>query len=304
MDRHFERLEGDDQSQLRFKADRELGPAAEAIESPYDLDARFRSRYQKNWTGYIVHLSETCDDETVHLITHVETTLATVHESKKTESIHQALVDKGLPPDQHLVDSAYIDAELLISSREKFDIKLVGPGRLDNSWQAKVEGAYDRYSFDIDWGNKQVVCPQGKVSAIWRELSDDYGPYYQVIFDREDCRACEARSLCTRAKKEPRRLRLQPRVQYEALHEARQLKETEAGRKLYAKRAGVEGTLSQGVRGFGLRRSRYRGLAKTLLQDVASAAAMNFDRLGAWFDERPRAKTRTSRFAKLAPLAA
>ena len=125
-----------------------------------------------------------------------------------------------------------------------------------------------------------------------------------MIFDEDDCGACEARSLCTRSKDQARRLRLQPRAQYEALQAARQLQATEAGRQLYNKRAGIEGTISQGVRGFGLRQARYWGLAKTHLQHLATGAAINLDRLGDWFGERPRAKTRTSRFAKLAPLAA
>ena len=46
------------------------------------------------------------------------------------------------------------------------------------------------------------------------------------------------------------------------------------------------------------------GLAKTHLQHLATAAAINLDRLGAWFEERPLAKARVSRFARLAPLAA
>ena len=175
---------------------------------------------------------------------------------------------------------------------------------MGNSWQAKVEGACARYSFEIDWDQKQARYPQGKQSAIWRELSDQYGPYNQVIFNGKDCQACQARSLCTRNKSQPRRLRLQPRVQYEALQRARQLQSTEAGRQLYNARAGIEGTISQGVRGFGLRQSRYWGLAKTHLQHLATAAAINMDRLGAWFDERPRAQIRVSRFARLAPLAA
>ena len=305
LERHYERIEDESQlTQVRFKANRELPPAAEGIESPYDLDARFRSRHEITWTGYQVHLSETCEDDEVHLITHVETTEATVHESQKTETIHQALVDKDLPPNQHLVDSAYIDAELLISSREDFDITLVGPGRPDISWQAKVEGAYHRYRFEIDWENKQVVCPQGKQSVIWRELSDRYGPYNQVIFNRQDCLKCQARSLCTKTKDQARRLRLQPQSQYEALQAARQLQATEAGKKLYNKRAGVEGTISQGVRAFGLRKTRYFGLAKTHLQHQATAAAMNLDRLDAWFNNVPLSKTRISRFARLAPLAA
>jgi len=69
---------------------------------------------------------------------------------------------------------------------------------------------------------------------------------------------------------------------------------------LYAQRQGIEGTISQGVRSFGLRRARYRGLAKTGLQSVATAAAMNLNRLAAWFAERPLASTRVSRFAAMA----
>ena len=44
----------------------------------------------------------------------------------------------------------------------------------------------------------------------------------------------------------------------------------------------------------------YRGLAKTGLQNVAAAAALNLDRLAAWFTKRPLAPTRVSRFAALA----
>jgi hypothetical protein len=45
-------------------------------------------------------------------------------------------------------------------------------------------------------------------------------------------------------------------------------------------------------------------MAKTHLQHVATAAAINIDRIVAWLDERPRATTRTSRFAALAPACA
>jgi len=72
------------------------------------------------------------------------------------------------------------------------------------------------------------------------------------------------------------------------------------GKRLYAQRNGIEGTLSQGVCAFGLRRARYRGLAKTGLQHVATAAALNLDRIAAWSAGRPLAPTRTSRFAALA----
>ena len=146
-------------------------------------------------------------------------------------------------------------------------------------------------------------CPQGDQSKVWQEGPDRYGPRILVTFDPDDCRNCPARSLCTRAKNQPRRLRIQLRPQYEALQAARQLLTTEVGRKLYNAWAGVEETISQGVRSFGLRQSRYWGLAKTHLQHLATAAAINLDRLGAWFEEWPLAKTRVSRFARLAPVA-
>jgi hypothetical protein len=55
------------------------------------------------------------------------------------------------------------------------------------------------------------------------------------------------------------------------------------------------------LRAFGLRQARYRGLAKTRLQHVATATAINLVRLADWLNHAPRAPTRCSRFAALAP---
>ena len=76
-----------------------------------------------------------------------------------------------------------------------------------------------------------------------------------------------------------------------------------AWQERYHVRAGVEGTISQGVRAFGMRRSRYIGLAKTELQQVCAAAAMNVLRAMQWLAGMPRAKTRVTRFAALAQAA-
>ena len=90
-----------------------------------------------------------------------------------------------------------------------------------------------------------------------------------------------------------------PQAHYEALEKARKVHRSPEGKERYKRRAGIEGTLSQGVRGFGMRRSRYRGLAKTHLQNVLIGTAINIDRLVNWFNGVPRAKTRTSRFKAL-----
>ena len=163
LDTPYERKE----QKVRFKSRKELANAPPGQESPYDPDARYRHRGSTNWVGYIGHVSESCDDDTPHLITHVTTTTANQHEVNATEAIHQALVDKGLPPGQHLVDSAYVEAGLLLNSREKHGIVMVGPTRKNASWQARTEGAYDHYQFEIDWESERIRCPQGKVSKSW-----------------------------------------------------------------------------------------------------------------------------------------
>jgi transposase len=289
-------------SRVRFRPNRDLPPAAEGIESPYDTEARYRHKRDTQWTGYMVHVSETCEPTAPHLLTHVHTTTAAVHEAQCTAPIHQALGAKDLPPSEHLVDAAYIDAELLVSSGTAYGITLRGPARPNPNWQTKVTGAYTLADFTVDWEHRQVHCPQGKAAASWAERVDATGrAYIQVRFHQQDCRACDARALCTQATQAARSLTLHPQVEFEALQAARAWYASEEGQQRYQRRAGVEGTLSQGVRAFGLRYARYRGLTKTHLQHVATAAAMNVDRIVAWLNERPRAKTRTSRFAALAP---
>ena len=284
---------------LRTKGD--APPPTEPVESPYDPEARFRTRSGTSWTGYLVHFTETCEDDAVHLLTHVMTTTATVHEARCTAAIHQALLGKGLAPGEHLVDAAYVDAELLVRGREELGIDLLGPPRPNPSWQTKIKGGYDIDQFEVNWDEQRVRCPQGKLSSAWSRQVDHAGtPYISVWFRKADCAACSARALCTRAEHQARHLKLQPRAEHEALRVARERLATKEGRRCYARRAGIEGTLSQGVRAFGLRRSRYRGLAKTHLQHVATAAAINLARLGDWFRAVPRAVTRTSRFAALA----
>ena len=300
--RHYEQTgEVSGQRQVKLKAEKDLAPSAAALESPYDTDARFRTKRDTQWTGYMVHLTETCDPHTVHLLTHVVTTPASVHEVKCTAAIHQALVAKQLPPGDHLVDAAYVDANLLVRSQADYAIRLVGPARPATGWQVKAPGAYTLDQFTIDWTQRRVRCPQGKYSAGWKEPSpDSRAQQIAVHFNTTTCRPCPARSLCTRAKQVRRKLRFGPQAQHEALQTARAQHGSDAGRRLYTKRAGIEGTLSQGVRAFELRRTRYLGHAKTHLQHIATAVAMNIDRLMNWLDEIRPAQTRISRFKALA----
>jgi transposase len=287
---------------VRWKTNHELPPAAEGIESPYDVEARYRHKRDTAWTGYMVHVSETCDPTTPHLLTHVHTTSASRHEAQCTTPIQQALVDKDLAPGEHLVDAAYVSAEILATSQAEQGIIVHGPTRPSQGWQVHSEGAYTPDQFTIDWDRQHASCPQGQVSTVWKAYTDRAGKSYTHIrFSAHDCQECPARPLCVRTKTTGRRLQLPPQAHYEALQETRAWYASPEGKAAYKRRAGIEGTLSQGVRAFGLRRTRYGGLAKTHLQHVATAAAINVERIVAWLDERSLASTRLSRFAALAP---
>ena len=129
----------------------------------------------------------------------------------------------------------------------------------------------------------------------------------KIKFSTKDCGPCPHRTQCIRSRKaSPRRtITVRPQDQYEALRAAREREQTDAYAKEYARRAGVEGTLSQAVRRCGLRRSRYVGLARTHLCHVLTATAVNFVRIGEWLAGTPRAKTRHPPFSTvLAPAAA
>ncbi len=279
-----------------------LPPNSKCIESPYDIEARNSSKRETNWTGYSVHLSETCNPNMPNLITNVETTPATTCDGNLTAKIHAQLARKDLLPSDHLVDAAYVDSHHLVESKQLHQVDLIGRVAVDSSWQATSKTGFDIAAFVIDWDKNIVQCPQGHLSRSWRERRDcdrRSTPVIEVHFHRKICGSCPVRSNCTRAKNAPRMLKLRPREQHLMLVERRQQQQTKEFEHSYARRAGIEGTISQGVRQFDLRRTRYFGLAKTHLQNVAIACAMNLFRFFAWCQHIPKAVTRTTPFAKL-----
>lgn len=290
--------------QFRLRAMEDMPPARHRIASPYDDQARYATKRLTSWTGYKVHLTESCDDEGVRLITDVQTTEAPMTDMEMTAPLQQALVDKDLAPAEHLIDAGYVDAHMLVTAQTVHEMRVVGPVQPDRHWQAHVEGAYAITTFEIDWANHSVTCPQGHVSVAWLPQQDRYGnQLISVKFARQTCLDCAARPLCTAGDVVGRRLTLHPEAEHKALQAARQAQQTAEWKAEYEARAGIEGTLSQGIRAFELRQSRYIGPAKTHLQRILTAAAINIERVYDHLSQRPRAHTRTSRFAALASAA-
>ncbi len=201
----------------------------------------------------------------------------------------------------HIVDTGYVDAKLLVESQRDYQVDLVGPTRKNYRWQASQHTGFDASHFPVDWEQQQATCPEGHTSSSWTPAKDlRKNEVIKIKFSTTDCQVCPSRSLCTQSSRHTRRtVTIRPREQYLALMRRREQEQTKEFTQVYARRAGIEGTISQGVRVMGLRRSRYIGLERTHLQHLATAAALNLVRSMAWFDRLPRAQTRRSAFARL-----
>jgi transposase len=211
------------------------------------------------------------------------------------------LAKSGLAPAEHLADAAYVCASNLVASHRR-QIDLIGPTYADRTWQAKQAAGFDLASFRIDWENKMVSFPRGRQSIRWSETQTARGRrMIHIDFAPDDCTPCPSRSSCTRATRLPRSLTLQTKDEHEAIQTARLRQKTETFAALSAQRAGIEGMLSQGVRAFGVRHARYRGLKRTHLQEVATATAVNVGRIVNCLNGVPLAATRQPRFAALTP---
>jgi transposase len=84
---------------IRLRTEENQPPGEQRIHSPYDPAARYSAKQATAWVGYKAYLSETCAAETVHLISHVETTSAVVQDVNMAGAIHAARAASQRTPD-------------------------------------------------------------------------------------------------------------------------------------------------------------------------------------------------------------
>ncbi len=121
-------------------------------------------------------------------------------------------------------------------------------------------------AFDVNIEQRKAVCPQGKISTECSKLTERGSGKvtYRFEFGRQ-CRNCIVKDLCV-PEGQPHRM-----IRVGALHEALQRRRRE-------QQNGIEGTISELVRGHALRRARYKGFAKVDLQNQLVGAACNIKR--------------------------
>ena len=207
---------------VRWRSAADLPPAPLLISSPYDPEARYGKKRETEWTGYKVHVTETCDDETPNLITDVTTTPATTSNFAVLPTIQAHLATRQLTPGEQLVDLGYVTSDHLLTSRTEHGIDLMGPVAADQSWQGQAKNGFAADHFGIDWDAKYAICPQGQRSVVWMERPDRHGhATVRIAFSKPVCAVCASRAECTRAATAPRALRIREHDHYTVLQAAR-----------------------------------------------------------------------------------
>lgn len=264
-----------DEKGVRWREGKDLPPVHHRLCSPSDTDARYGIKRGRGWTGYKMHLTETCEPDTPHVNTQVATTdaVAADTDTEMIEPVHQTLTGWELLPDVHVVDAGYTTAALVLAATEQ-GMELPGPAPHDSSRQSREDQGFSRADFTIGWDDESAVCPGGHRSFEWWEQKNHRNgtPVIKVFLLREHCSSCLKQTSCTKPPtgRRGRGITFLPRERHEALEAVRVTK---------------------------IRRTRYRDLP-SVGHDFA-ATALNIIRINRWLTGPPLGGSRTSHLKPL-----
>lgn len=259
-----------------------------AICNPHDPDASWstkKSMGKAGWKGYKAQVCETVEEvnrekgePTRSVITAVCVQPAIASDHGSVPGIlaeHQVCVGKDEPaPEEVLVDAGYVSATALRTAQTA-GYQLTGPVPAP-PYSADRFGS-DRFVVDIP--GRKATCAGGKTSSECSRINDAHlGLRYYFTWAAADCGACPLREHCLSKKKRTARRTLDVTEHHMIVQARRDLCKTEAYQARMRMRNAVEGTHSELVRRYRLRRCRYKGRLKTDLQSQFIATACNLRR--------------------------
>jgi transposase len=256
--------------------------ATGVVQNPHDPQAEWsakgKGKQKKEWVGYKVQVAETIPKEKgqVGFITSVVTQRATESDDPGLEVTLEKQAQMGLErPSEMYVDGAYISAASINEAKEE-GWNLMGPAQ-PSAARTGLDKAYRVEAFDVSITERKAICPAGKTSTQCSELTEQKSGKvtYRFEFGRQ-CRDCPARSLCVPSNQAHRTIVVG--ALHEILQQRRREQQSPEFKRQMQQRNGIEGSISELVRGHGLRRARYKGFAKVDLQNQLVAAACNIKR--------------------------
>jgi len=256
-----------------------------AVHNPHDPDAQWSAKgtipgKTKEWVGYKTQVAETLPSAepeakapTDAVITAIVTQPAITSDHGSIKTVEEEWKRQDLEkPKELYVDGGYTSGEVLADAARE-DREVHGPIQ-----SAPQRG--ERFSaeeFDVNSDERVTICPAGHASTNCSRLEEASGKVnYRFEWNNGLCQSCEHRGRCLGEHQSHRTLLVGQHHQH--TQKRRREMKTEAYKILMHHRNGVEGTISELKRGYGLRRCRYRGLIKAGLQNYLIGAACNIKR--------------------------
>jgi len=282
LDEQFEIIEGGVLQQ------RQAAPPG-AVHNPHDPDAEWSTKDtagKTDWVGYKLQVCETVPaqgrqpgEPTEAVITAVLTQPAITSDHGSVPPVLAAHEHGGQDkPVEVFADAGYVSAPALHEAKTRH-YTLTGPV----APAPHPEGRFGSDSFSVDIPHRLASCPAGQRSTACSAITEkDTGQtYYYFAWPAEACAACPLKDQCLSKKKLVPARSLQVGEHHMLIQERRRQCTDPDYRQRMQRRNGVEGTQSELIRRYGVRRSRYRGLKKTDLQMQFAAAACNLRRWAA-----------------------
>ena len=278
----FEVVAGSAAAQPKTKG--QLG--SERVQNPHDPEATYavkgKGEHKKEHVGYKVQVAETvtqavlvAGEPTGNFISGIVTHAARESDeegAKKMEKEQQAMgMDK--PPVQY-VDAAYISTQELMKAQAE-GRELIGPSP---GAASKSDTHFCSDHFDVMVEQCRAVCPVGHENSQCSRLEEQSSGKVALRFEWSSsvCGNCPLRQQCMKSDHKHRTLVVSEH--HTILQERRREQKTQPFKERMKHRNAIEGTQSELVRAHGLRRARYRGLAKARLQNYFAGAACNIKR--------------------------
>jgi hypothetical protein len=254
------------------------------VQNPHEPEATYgvkgQGQQKKEPVGYKVQVAESVSEAvlapgepTRNFILGIVTHRAYESDELGALKMEQEQGQMGLekPPVQY-VDGAYVSAQKLAEVQAQ-GRELIGPAQP----APQKDGRFSTEDFQVQVEERTALCPAGKTNTQCSPLEEEATGKVSYRFEFGfHGQACPLRGQCLG--QDQRHRTLVVGEHHTLLPARRQEQQTEGFKQRMKQRNGIEGTQSELVRGHGMRRARYRGLAKVKLQNYFIGAACNVKR--------------------------